>query len=120
MGVAVQREQRLAREHEEIVQKVELHIKQVEQAENERIAAADEFVRRQAELIEKRILPENLEEAILEALENPVDPEFAIDLQGNIYRGREVRSLKVAANERENILIDELKPKKTVAAAQNS
>merc|ERR1719244_2521584 len=88
-----------------MVQKIEQDIKQAEQAEFERISAADEFVRRQSELIEKRILPEKLEEAILEALDNPLDPEFAIDLQGHIYRGRKTRSLKVPPENREKLTL---------------
>lgn len=35
------------------------------------------------------ITKENLDAAIDHALANPVDHNFAIDLQGNIYRGRD-------------------------------
>ena len=33
---------------------------------------------------------------MFQALENPVDPEFALDRDGHIYRGRATKSLKVS------------------------
>merc|ERR1712029_355630 len=45
--------------------------------------------------MENRIKPEDLERAIETALANPVDFEYAIDLQGNIFRGRTTKSKKV-------------------------
>ena len=45
--------------------------------------------------MQRRIHPEDLERAIETALANPVDYEYAIDLQGNIFRGRLTKSKKV-------------------------
>ncbi len=46
---------------------------------------------------------EALAKAIEHALDNPVDHEFAIDLEGNIYRGRYTKSTSVPPNKREKI-----------------
>lgn len=39
------------------------------------------------------ILPENIDQVIENALTNIVDYNFAIDLNGNIYRGRDTEAI---------------------------
>ncbi|CAB0002290.1 unnamed protein product [Nesidiocoris tenuis] len=58
---------------------------------------ADEIVRQEKERAKHYITPENIDQAIAQALETVVDPEFAIDLKGNIYEGRRTRTPTSAA-----------------------
>merc|ERR1712001_663207 len=62
-----------------------------------------EFIHSETKAIENRITLENLEAAIEEAMNNPIDYEYAIDRDGYIYRGRETRSLLVPPEDREII-----------------
>lgn len=86
--IAAEREQRLAQKladrKEYILTRLELKV------ERERAAfeAAEEIVRREKALSKTYILKENLDAAIELALANPVDYNFAIDLQGNVLNGR--------------------------------
>ena len=45
-----------------------------------------EVVASETESMEKRIRPEDLGRAVEEALANPIDYEYAIDTEGNMYR----------------------------------
>lgn len=49
------------------------------------------------------IQTENIEKAIEEALANPFDPNFAIDLDGYVYRGRETSIGKIPEEARERM-----------------
>lgn len=93
--IAAEREQRLAQKladrKEYILTRLEL------KEERERVARenAEEIVRREKALSKTYILKENLDEAIEHALANPVDYNFAIDLQGNVLSGRVTDSTNV-------------------------
>ncbi|CAH2227287.1 jg11775, partial [Pararge aegeria aegeria] len=54
-----------------------------------RITKASEQIREQKELSSTFITPENLDAAIDQALANPIDYNYAIDLKGNQYPGRD-------------------------------
>ena len=49
------------------------------------------------------IQPENIEKAIEEALANPVDVNFAIDLDGYVYRGKETSIDNIPEEKRERL-----------------
>jgi hypothetical protein len=49
-----------------------------------------------------------------------VDHEFAIDLQGHIYRGRYTKSVEVAAGQREKIPVPMTVAERILAGKQNS
>nr|SVE74503.1 EOG090X0FQ9 [Daphnia barbata] len=49
------------------------------------------------------IKPENIENAIEEALANPVNFNFAIDLDGYVYRGKETSVEKIPEDKRERL-----------------
>ena len=68
-----------------------------------KIAIANQIIESETEAISNRIRAEDLDRAIETALQNPTDPEFAIDLQGNIYRGRYTKSIEVPVTNREKI-----------------
>merc|ERR1712130_190850 len=53
--------------------------------------------------MENRIRVEDLEKAIEIALANPVDFEYAIDTEGNIFRGRSTKSKKMDPKDYEKI-----------------
>jgi len=74
-----------------------------EEMKQKKIAVANKIIESETEAINNRIRAEDLERAIETALQNPIDPEFAIDLQGNIYRGRYTKSIEVPVNKREKI-----------------
>ncbi|XP_023342829.1 probable 28S ribosomal protein S26, mitochondrial [Eurytemora carolleeae] len=103
--IAELRRLRLEQEQIEIKQQIEQELSQAEHEEMLRLEKAEEIVTKEADLINRRIMPERLEEAILEALDSPVDHEFAIDIHGHIYRGRETYSLKVPLEKREKLTL---------------
>ncbi|CAD0204964.1 unnamed protein product [Chrysodeixis includens] len=78
----------------EMAEQDEYALKRMERADvlqKERIAKASEEIRRQKELSPTFITPETLEAAIDHAIANPTDYNFAIDLKGNRYEGRDVQ-----------------------------
>ena len=90
--VAAIREERLKREDEERRDRIKIELQEFERSEAERIAAANKFIREQALEIDGRIKKEDIEEAILKALNSPIDYEYAIDTEGHIFRGRTTRA----------------------------
>ena len=63
--------------------------------EAEQLERAEVLVDREVGEMEKRIREEDLVRAIETALANTLDKEYAIDLKGNIFRGRKTKSKKV-------------------------
>ena len=63
--------------------------------EAEQLERAEVLVDREVGEMEKRIREEDLVRAIETALANPLDVEYAIDVKGNIFRGRKTKSKKV-------------------------
>ena len=90
-----------AKEEEERI-KYELSLARTE--ETKRISVIDKVVSSEKQQLDVRIKTvADLEKAILTALENPIDNEFAIDKEGYIYRGRYTKSIQVPMTEREKI-----------------
>ncbi|XP_023170641.2 probable 28S ribosomal protein S26, mitochondrial [Drosophila hydei] len=86
--IAIEREKRLAKEREEKVAYVQERLDARRVREEERRERADERVRFEIEQSKSFITRENLDAAIETALANPVDHNFAIDLAGNMIKGR--------------------------------
>uniref|UniRef100_A0A1A9V554 Small ribosomal subunit protein mS26 n=1 Tax=Glossina austeni TaxID=7395 RepID=A0A1A9V554_GLOAU len=82
------RELRLAKEREETKAYVQEKLRLAEEREEEKMQRIESLVKKEKELSKTFITHEKLDEAIEHALANPVDYNFALDLQGNIYRGR--------------------------------
>ena len=93
--IAAARSERLKVEAEERRVRVAEELRQHEIQETERLEKVDKYVDKQKEEMEQSIKQEDLEKAIETALANPIDYEYAIDLQGNIFRGRATKSKKV-------------------------
>ncbi|KAH8376505.1 hypothetical protein KR200_006870 [Drosophila serrata] len=91
--IAKEREARLAKEREEKVAYVQERLEALQVREEERREQANKRVLREIELSKTYITKENLDAAIEAALANPVDHNFAIDLAGNLYRGRNTSQL---------------------------
>ncbi|KAH8260888.1 hypothetical protein KR044_000019 [Drosophila immigrans] len=91
--IAGERELRLAKERDEKIAYVQERLEAGKLREEERRERADEHVRREIEQSKTFVTRANLDEAIETALANPVDHNFAIDLAGNLYRGRGTQSL---------------------------
>ncbi|XP_044268744.1 probable 28S ribosomal protein S26, mitochondrial [Tribolium madens] len=83
------RNERIARQLEEDVKFAENRKQEWLKREKELLAQAEEIVRKEKEIVATFITPETLDEAIEKALNNPVDYNFAIDLEGNKIEGRE-------------------------------
>ena len=83
------------KEAEERKVRIQQELEDFEEREEERLARVDKIVEKHQSEMERRIEPEQLEKAIETALANPVDYEFAIDLEGNIFRGRTTKSKKI-------------------------
>nr|CAG4651404.1 EOG090X0FQ9 [Simocephalus serrulatus]SVE94560.1 EOG090X0FQ9 [Simocephalus serrulatus] len=64
-------------------------------------AQVDTFLQQQKSL--PFISPQNIEKAIEEALANPIDFNFAIDLDGYVYRGKETSIDKIPEEKRERL-----------------
>lgn len=103
--IAAERDERLNAKLAErkawIAERLELKLERDQAA----LDAAEETVRREKELSKTYILKANLNEAIEYALANPVDYNFAIDLQGNRLAGRvtdakDVHSVATAEQQR--------------------
>jgi small subunit ribosomal protein S26 len=101
--IAERRRVRLERESQEESVRIEKELKIAEEEKRKKIEAANRIVESETEAIVNRIRAEDLERVIETALQNPVDHEFAIDLQGNIYRGRFTKSIEVQAKDLEKI-----------------
>ena len=85
----------MAREAEERKERIAQELREFDVKEAERLEEMEALVEREAEQIDNRIKQEDLEKAIETALANPIDLEYAIDYQGNIFRGRSTKSKKV-------------------------
>ncbi|XP_013173259.1 PREDICTED: probable 28S ribosomal protein S26, mitochondrial [Papilio xuthus] len=87
--IAAEREERRKKELQEMEEFALARMEAKDKELRHRIAKASEEIREQKKLSSTFITPENLEEAIDKALANPVDYNFAIDLQGQQYLGRD-------------------------------
>merc|ERR1719187_1301416 len=101
--VAARRVARLKVEAEERKIRIARELEEFGNREKERIAAVDQMVEKQKIEMENRIRVEDLEKAIEIALANPVDFEYAIDTEGNIFRGRSTKSKKMDPKDYEKI-----------------
>merc|ERR1719481_2170932 len=101
--VAARRVARLKVEAEERIIRIARELEDFGNREKERMAAVDQMVEKQKIEMENRIRVEDLEKAIEIALANPVDFEYAIDTEGNIFRGRSTKSKKMDPKDYEKI-----------------
>ncbi|SPP77036.1 probable 28S ribosomal protein S26, mitochondrial [Drosophila guanche] len=97
--IARERDQRLAKERDEKVAYVQERLEALKLRDEERRERANEAVLREIERSKTYITREGLTAAIETALANPVDPNFAIDMSGNLYQGRTSLELPNAAPE---------------------
>ena len=93
--IAALRATRLMQESERKKIRIADRLKTYEKKEAEKLERAEELVDREVVEMENRIREEDLVKAIETALANPIDVEYAIDLKGNIFRGRKTKSKKV-------------------------
>ena len=101
--VAKQRELRLQKEAIENEQNIREELVQIEAKEKVRRRNVEQMITEESLAIDNRIRKEDLERTIEIALDNPIDFEFAIDTEGNIFRGRETKSILVPKDERDVI-----------------
>ncbi|EFA03392.1 small ribosomal subunit protein mS26 [Tribolium castaneum] len=90
------RNERIAKQLEEDIKFAENRKLELLKREEEMLAQAEEIVRKEKELVGTFITPEMLDEAIENAINNPVDYNFAIDLEGNKILGRETTPVEKA------------------------
>ena len=105
INVKIAKERELRLQKESIIEEEEIRNKVIE-FEKEKLKQdreMEEYIHSETLAIENRIRLEDLEKTIETALDNPLDYEFAIDLEGYIYRGRETKSVLVPDEEREKI-----------------
>ena len=93
--ISAMREARLLEEGERRKEEIAEKIHQHDVREAERLERVEELVDREKAEMQNRIREEDLVRAIETALANPIDVEYAIDLKGNIFRGRKTKSKKV-------------------------
>ncbi|XP_017491872.1 PREDICTED: probable 28S ribosomal protein S26, mitochondrial isoform X2 [Rhagoletis zephyria] len=87
-AIAAERNARLQKDRERQAGEIRERLDAARLREEERLERAEEIVRREKELAKTYVTRENLDTAIEQALANPVDYNFSLDLKGNIYRGR--------------------------------
>ncbi|XP_063382604.1 small ribosomal subunit protein mS26 [Cydia fagiglandana] len=87
--VAAEREERRKQQLAEREEFILSRMQKKDELMRQRIEKASQEIRKQKELSSTFITPETLDEAIERALANPIDYNFAIDLQGNQIPGRE-------------------------------
>jgi len=93
--MAQQRNERYEKVKEEMIKTMLEHKAREEEKELADIEAAYQRLKETQELVKLFIEPENLEQAIINAIDNPVDFNFAIDLEGRKYEGRMTQPHKV-------------------------
>merc|ERR1719154_320005 len=93
--IAALRATRLMEESERRKIVIAERLQEYDVREAEQLERAEVLVDREVGEMEKRIREEDLVRAIETALANPLDVEYAIDLKGNIFRGRKTKSKKV-------------------------
>ena len=93
--IAALRAKRLLEESERKKILISERLQQFDVSEAEKLERVEVFVDREKQEMENRIREEDLVRAIETALANPIDLEYAIDLKGNIFRGRKTKSKKV-------------------------
>ncbi|KAG0722001.1 putative 28S ribosomal protein S26, mitochondrial [Chionoecetes opilio] len=103
LRVAALREERVRKEHEAEITRVEASlVKQAQMA-----AAAEEealrLINETQELVKTFIKREDLEQAIEAAMEDPTDYNFALDPDGHVFRGRNTRPEDVPKEEWEKL-----------------
>jgi small subunit ribosomal protein S26 len=86
--VALERNARLLREAEDQRLLIAQRLEQKMQRDLDRVESIEERVRLEKERSKTFITEQNIDAAIEHALANPVDYNFAIDLQGQLYHGR--------------------------------
>ena len=74
---------------------IEQELRDYDEREAVRLESVERYVDQEIVEMDNKINQEDLVKAIETALANPVDYEYAIDLQGNIFRGRSTKSKKV-------------------------
>lgn len=89
--VSLEREERRKAEVQALEERALKKIEVVDQMIKERIAKASEEILREKNLSSTYITAETLEAAIENALANPTDYNYAIDLKGNLYQGRDTQ-----------------------------
>lgn len=89
LEIAKNRDERLARENAERAEFIKGRLEAKKIREHETMMKIEETVRREKENSVNFITSANIDEAIEQALANPVDFNFSIDLQGTLYKGNE-------------------------------
>jgi len=102
--VAEQRRQRLAREAEEAEVRIRRELEAHAEKERLRLELADKLVEAEVKDLKDVIKDaEALEKAVWTALDDPIDYEYSIDLEGNVYPGRYTKATKVSPEDRQKI-----------------
>jgi len=102
--VALQREERLVQEAKQTEERIARELEEHAERERKRLALAEKMIRAETKDLANVIAcPEDLEKAILVAMDNPVEYEFSIDLEGHIYPGRNTKATKVPKEDRQKI-----------------
>ncbi|XP_047034588.1 probable 28S ribosomal protein S26, mitochondrial [Helicoverpa zea] len=89
--VAAEREERRKHEVAALEEYALKRMEALDKLKEAKIAKAAEEIRKQKELSKTFITPETIDAAIDHAIANPVDYNFAIDLKGNKYEGRDTQ-----------------------------
>uniref|UniRef100_A0A023F743 Small ribosomal subunit protein mS26 n=1 Tax=Triatoma infestans TaxID=30076 RepID=A0A023F743_TRIIF len=95
--VKLLREETLAKEKEAEIEEILNSIEETRIKMQERQQYIENIVRLEKEKSKSYITAENIDEALDKALENPVDYNFAVDLKGNVYYGRNNKPPKVSS-----------------------
>ncbi|KAK9509269.1 hypothetical protein O3M35_006619 [Rhynocoris fuscipes] len=101
--VKMLREQTLAKEKDAELEEILKIIEENKIKAEKRQQEIEEIVRKEKERAKSYITAENIDEAIDKALENVVDYNFAIDLEGNYYHGRNTKPPKPSSANEEKV-----------------
>nr|CAG4641277.1 EOG090X0FQ9 [Eulimnadia texana] len=97
------REERLAREMEIDRERAERSLRLKEAEKQRALEEIEVFIREQKALATTFITRDSIETAILEALANPVDFNFAINKDGFVFRGKKVNIDDIPPEQRERL-----------------
>ena len=105
--IRIEREKRVQQLLEEKKVKAKEKVEAFRIEKEEQRLKAKALVEQEIKALESCVKIEDVREAVERALDNPVDYEFAIDLKGNIFRGRYTQSNKVHADDVEQMRLSE-------------
>ncbi|XP_050523927.1 probable 28S ribosomal protein S26, mitochondrial [Daktulosphaira vitifoliae] len=100
--IALARDERLVKEKEILRNDILKHLMENEEEQIKKLKEIEEIVRLEKEKSKTYITVHNIDDAINNTLDNIVDHNYAIDLNGNIHRGNISKNISATEHSKKN------------------